>query len=228
MKGFFIMERKSNSRQIPKKEQYLANINYCDYLYSYLQVISKWDNKPNSPRYILKKDCTYVKIAQALGINRQTASKKFKSMLEGEPGSVALIRKEKDRYILLPIETNLAMLVPYGTLQVLTSTVTENVISIYVYLLNRYFGSQEKEFRYTIDELKSVIGISTNTRSNNYIISSILLLLSKLGLLKYQKKIKDDQTYSYITWMTNEINDLPEQLREEYSQSYDRITKMSA
>jgi hypothetical protein len=34
------------------------------------------------------------------------------------------------------------MLVPYGTLQVLTATVTENVISIYVYLLNRYLGSQ--------------------------------------------------------------------------------------
>ena len=106
-------------------------------------------------------------------------------MLEGEPDSVALIRKEKDRFILLPIEKRLAMLVPYGTLQVLTSTVTENVISVYVYLLNRYLGSQERSFRYTINELKGVIGISTSTRSNNYIISSILLLLNKLGLLKY-------------------------------------------
>ena len=84
------------------------------------------------------------------------------------------------------------MLVPYGTLQVLTSTVTENVISIFVYLLNRYFASVEKGFRYTIDELKSVIGLSTNTRSNNYIISSILLLLSKLGLLKYEKRVENN------------------------------------
>jgi len=65
-------------------------------------------------------------------------------MLEGEPDSVALIRKEKDCYILLPIEKSLAMLVPYGTLQVLVSTVTENVISVYVYLLNRYLASQEQ------------------------------------------------------------------------------------
>ena len=95
------------------------------------------------------------------------------------------------------------MLVPYGTLQILTATVTENVISIYVYLLNRYLGSKEQEFRYTINELKEVIGISTNTRSNNYIISSILLLLNKLGLLKYEKRIQNDETFSFITWMTN-------------------------
>ena len=212
-----------NSRQIPKDEEYLTNINYCDSLYSYLQVISKWDGDPTHPRYIPKKDCTFVKIAQALGINRQTASKKFKSMLEGQPDSVALIRKQKDRFVLLPIEKRLAMLVPYGTLQVLTSTVTENVISIYVYLLNRYLGSRETQFRYTINELKGVIGISTNTRSNNYIISSILLLLKKLGLLKYEKKIDNNQTFSYVTWMTNEIDELPEELQSEYGENYLRI-----
>lgn len=124
-------------------------------------------------------------------------------MLEGEPDSVALIRKEKDRYVLLPIEKNLAMLVPYGTLQVLTSTVKENVISIYVYLLNRYIASKEQKFRYTIDELKSVIGISTDTRSNNYIINSILLLLSKLGLLKNETHRNGNETFSCVLWMTN-------------------------
>lgn len=95
------------------------------------------------------------------------------------------------------------MLVPYGTLQVLTSTVKENVISIYVYLLNRYIASKEQKFRYTIDELKSVIGISTDTRSNNYIINSILLLLSKLGLLKSDSYKKGNETFSYVLWMTN-------------------------
>lgn len=219
------MKIQENSRQIPKKEEYLANINYCDYLYSYLQVISLWSGNKDDLRYIPKKECSFVKIAQALGINRQTASKKFKSMLEGQPGSVALIRKGKDCYYLLPIEKNLAMLVPYGTLQVLTSTVKENVISIYVYLLNRYLANHETEFRYTIDQLKSVIGISTNTRSNNYIISSILLLLSKLGLLKYQKKIKDNQTFSFVTWMTNQIDDLPEQLVNQYGKNLDRLRK---
>lgn len=215
-----------NSRQIPKdKDIYLNNLKYCDYLYAYLQTISKWSGKPEDPRYIPKKDCSYVNIAQALGINRQTASKKFKSMLEGQPGSVALIRKQKNSYILLPIQKNLAMLVPHGTLQVLTSTVKQNVISIYVYLLNRYLGTREQSFRYTIDELKSVVGLSTKTRSNNYIISSILLLLQKLGLLKKQKRLVDDETYFYIVWMTNEIDDLPEQLREQYGTCYDDLLK---
>ena len=215
-----------NSRQIPKdKKQYLSNLSYYDTLYSYLQYISKWSGKPEDPRYIPKKDCSFVSIAQALGINRQTASKRFKSMLEGEPDSVALIRKEKDCYILLPIEKSLAMLVPYGTLQVLVSTVTENVISVYVYLLNRYLASQEQQFRYTIDELKSVIGLSIKTRSNNYIISSILLLLQKLGLLKKQKRIEGNETFSYITWMTNQIEGLPEQLESQYGKYYDNLFK---
>lgn len=216
-----------NSRQVPKdKQNYLSNINYCDYLYAYLQVISKWSGKPDRPRFILKKDCSFVKIADALGVNRQTISKKFKAMLEGEPGSVALIRKEKNGYSLLPIEKNLAMLVPYGTLQILTSAVSQNAISIYVYLLNRYIASNERKFRYTIEELKSVIGISTKTRSNNYIITSILFLLAKLGLIKYQKEIFGDQTFEMITWMTNEINQLPDDLDEEFSDRYRKLIKI--
>ena len=222
------MKISNNSRQIPRDKEYLADINYCDYLYSYLQVISKWNGKSDSLRYIPKKQCTYVKMAQALGVNRQTISKKFKSMLEGEPDSVALIRKEKDRYVLLPIEKNLAMLVPYGTLQVLTSTVKENVISIYVYLLNRYIASKEQKFRYTIDELKSVIGISTDTRSNNYIINSILLLLSKLGLLKNETHRNGNETFSYVLWMTNQIDDLPEELKEQHGQKYNKILNVCA
>lgn len=215
-----------NSRQIPSDQKaYLSNLSYCDYLYAYLQRISKWSGKKNQPRYVLKKDCSFVAMAEALGVHRQTISKKFKAMLEGQPDSVALIRKQKDRYVLLPIETKLAFLVPYGTLQVLVSTVTQNVISIYVYLLNRYLAGYEQSFRYTIDELKRVIGISVNTRSNNYIISSILLLLEKLGLLKKQKKIINDQTYSFITWMTNEIDDLPQQLRDQYGKRYDDLLK---
>ncbi len=220
------MKIQDNSRQIPKdKTEYLSNIKYCDALYAYLQVISKWSGKPGDLRYIPKKDCTFVQLASALNMNRQTVSKKFKAMLEGEEGSIALIRKEGKNYVLLPIEKRLAMLVPYGTLQVLTSTVQEKVISIYVYLLNRYIASKERPFRYTIDELKAVVGLSTDTRSNNYIISSILLLLKKLGLLNYEKKIECDETVSYITFMTNEIDELPEELKDEYGASYDALLK---
>lgn len=49
------MKISNNSRQIPRDKEYLADINYCDYLYSYLQVISKWNGKPDSLRYIPKK-----------------------------------------------------------------------------------------------------------------------------------------------------------------------------
>ena len=57
------MKRQENSRQIPKDKEYLANINYCDSLYAYLQVISKWSGRQEDLRYIPKKDCTFVKIA---------------------------------------------------------------------------------------------------------------------------------------------------------------------
>lgn len=106
------------------------------------------------------------------------------------------------------------MLVPKSTLRVLVSALNDNTISIYVYLFNRYYASGCKEFQFSYKELKNVIGIMANSNGNHYIISSILFILKKIGLLEYriEKKINEENrivTECYIEWMTAVIEDLP-------------------
>lgn len=203
-----------NSRQVPKTKDILANKEgYHDIIYCYLQVISKWDGKVDHPRYILKKDISFSKIGKVLGISRQTISKYFNRMLDTEEnrlkGYVRLIKEKEDRYELAPLDKSLAMLVSQETLAILVSALNHNAISIFVYLLNRYLASSEKTFIFTFVELKSVIGLATSTYSNDYIISGILFVLEKLGLIEWRKKTEKAENgckdLCYATYMSNEV-----------------------
>jgi len=187
------MKISENSRQVPKDKNILANKeSYHDIIYAYLQIISKWDGDKEHPRYVLKKDIVFSKISKILGITRQTISKYFNRMIDNEEnqskGYVRLIREQEDRYELVPLDRSLAMLVSQETLAVLVSALNNNAISVFVYLLNRYLGSSEQSFIFTYEELKGVIGLSKTTYSNDYIISGILFVLEKLGLLQMNKK----------------------------------------
>lgn len=213
-----------NSRQIPKHKDYTANANYCDYLYAYLQTMSSWDGYMTHPRYVYKKAVNFSRIANDLNKSRQTISKKFKSMLEGdvENNMLPLIRLSEDgtKYELVSLQGNLAMLVPDATLKVLVSTLKDKAISVYVYLLNRYLANCENGFKFSYNELKNVIGLTVNSNGNNYIISSILFVLGKIGLLKCeQKNVVNDQgrvvCQNWITWMTNDIEDLPQDFTDQ-------------
>ena len=93
-------EEEKNRRQVPKVKEYLAMKEYCDYLYCYLQVISKYD-EANNERFILAKDCKYTSIGNALGMSRQTASKKFNALIDA-----GLLIKDGEKYILVNLETH--------------------------------------------------------------------------------------------------------------------------
>lgn len=218
------MQIVSNSRQIPKEKDYLSNSKYCDYLYGYLQAMSSWDGVIGHPRYVYKKAVNYSRIAQDLDRSRQTISKKFKEMLEGDfdNGIMPLIKISQDgtKYELVYLQGNLAMLVPESTLQVLVSTLKENAISIYVYLLNRYIANGDRGFRFTYSQLKNVIGAGVKSHGNNSTITAILFVLRKIGLLQVLDKTVNlenglVQTQHYITWMTNQIEDLPDNVEDE-------------
>ena len=111
-----------DSRQIPKVKQFLSKKKYCDSLYAYLQSISHWDGK--GQRYVYKKDVNFTDLAEMFGTTRQTISKKFKFLLEGQEDSVPLIRydQKNKRYYLIQLDRQLAALVPRSTLIVLVST----------------------------------------------------------------------------------------------------------
>ena len=88
-------------------------------------------------------------------------------------------------YFLIELSTDLASLIPYNTLKLLTDTLSENAISAYIYLLNCYYGNDCRPFQFSLDQVKTYIGISTATRSNNDVITNILYVLEKIGLIKY-------------------------------------------
>ena len=123
-----------------------------------------------------------------------------------------LKNETKKRYELTILDANLAALVPYPTLKLLVDTLNENSISVYLYLLNRYIASGEQSYVFTLAQVKAMIGISTNTRSNDEIITNILYVLSKIGLLKYSLTTVDQgdnfeniKTIYQVEWMTNEL-----------------------
>lgn len=227
------MQILENSRQIPKTKEYMSNKKYCDYLYGYLQTISHWDGILGHPRYVYKNVINFSRMAQDLDKTRQTVSKKFKAMLEGDPQHdvMPLIQLNEDgtKYELVYLTGNLAMLVPDETLKVLVSALNDNAISIYVYLLNRYIANGEQEFRFTYAELKTAVGLGNKSHGNNYQVRAILFVLYKLGLLTYKEKtVETDKglikTQNYITWMTNDIDILPEEINEEDQKDEKRWT----
>ena len=82
-------------------------------------------------------------------LSRQTVSKKFKQLID--LGLVKQVEGNKDIYELTVLNKELATLIPYDTLRIMTNTLSEKSISCYVYLLNRYLANNCKKFSFTMD-----------------------------------------------------------------------------
>ena len=124
------------------------------------------------------------------------------------------VKNQKDIFQLIELSADIAALVPYNTLKLITDTLNENSISTYVYLLNCYYSNNCQPFQFTLDQVKSYIGISTSTRSNNDIITNILYVLEKIGLIKYSlttmkqeaDTFQNVKTIYQLDWLTNTLN----------------------
>ena len=197
-------------RQIPKTKEYCSNKEYYDILYGYLQQQSQWEQKKNNNRrYVDKSLINYSQLGRQLGISRQTASKKFKNLI-----NLGLIIDEPgDKYYLTPLSADIASLIPNPTLKLITDTLNEYSISVYVYLFMRYIANNEEIFQFKLSDVKKHIGICSTTRSNDEIITNILFVLQKIGLIKYhlttlqQENVdyKDVKTIYQLDYLTNYI-----------------------
>lgn len=178
----------SNKRQIPKAKEYLCNPLYWDIVYGYIQVNSEWDGIEGHPRILPKKKAVFSKIGEYLGLSRQTVSKHFKDLENGQKNDgngLNLIKKlESGDYEIAILDGEIATLIDNDTLRVLTSALNEYTISIYVYLYSRWKASKEQEYIFTYDQLKKIIGIGHDSTSNNYIIKDILNVLVTMNLLE--------------------------------------------
>lgn len=198
-----------NSRQIPKTKEICANKKYFDILYAYLQCVSEKDEE--GKRYFTKKDINFSKLADQFGLSRQTISTKFKNLKE-----LGLVEEiDKNTYKLVKLENDLATLVQYDLVKLMNDTLNDNTISVYVYLFNLYYANGCKVFQFSLDAVKGFIGLSTSARNNNDIVTNILFVLQKIGLIKYSlttAKSNDNfdnvKTIYQLEWLTNDIKDV--------------------
>lgn len=197
-----------NSRQVPSVLSICSNKKYYDILYSYLQCISSFDEKGSQEeRYLSKKEINFSKIGSIFGVSRQTISTKFKNLIE-----LGLVEEKDGLYILKVLPNDYAYLIPNQTLSLLTDTLSENSVSTYIYLFNRYLGCKEKPFTFSLDQIKTWIGTSTKTRSNDSVITNILFVLKKIGLIDYHLVTQFDEdnptsvkTVYQIDWVRNKV-----------------------
>lgn len=196
------MQIEKNSRQIPKTKEICSDKKYSDMVYGWFQDVSKRDEE--NIRYIDLKDVNYSDIARRVKLTRQTVSKRVKNLEE-----MGLIYKNemKKRYEIHLLANIDASLIPQYTLTFLVDSQSENAISIYIYLLNRYWANNEKPFAFTIGQVKNFLGLSDKTTSNNHCVTNALISLSNNGLLEYE--LREDcntiKTTYYITKMSFEV-----------------------
>jgi hypothetical protein len=164
-------------RQIPKIKEICADKKYNDLVYAYLQTIS--DDRGR----ILDIQINFSDIAKIVGLSRQTVASRFKHLMDME---LLFHDNETKEYELTLLDSHVAALIPEKTLQMLIDAMNEKSISLYVYLFMRFYANKNRPFTVTYPQLKDWIGITTSTTSNNSVISNILTVLGKLGLIEYE------------------------------------------
>lgn len=175
------MKIEKNSRQVPKTREIIAEKYYSDVLYSHFQVISERWPDSDDKRFVPAKRINYSALGKELGISRQTIARRFDKLVE-----LSLIYPaENGDVVLAPLPREEAFLIPFETLRKLVNALSEKAISVYVYLINRFYANKEQPFNFTLTALKDFCGLSTKVTTNNYIITDILEVLKKLELIEY-------------------------------------------
>lgn len=198
------MKIQSNSRQIPNSKDVTANKDYFDQLYSVLQEMSHLEVTMNGDhiRYLDKKEMNATKLGEKIKASRQTTANRIKKL---EALKLLEFDAENNRYILTYLERSLCTLVPQETLRKMNNALSRYSVSLFVYFMNRYIAAGETEFLVTMAQMKDYIGIATSTSSNNVIVSDIMEILQKIGLIKYEYRKEEDKTHIYITSVQNVI-----------------------
>lgn len=195
------MEIQSNSRQVPKIKEIVAEKYYSDILYSHLQVVSF--RTENGDRAFSKSIANFSNLGHELNLTRQTISKRFKKL---EELNLIKFDEKQNVYVLTRLTPKEAFLVPQETLRKLVNGLNANSITIYVYLINRYIANNETRYEFSLTGLKDLCGLGIKTANNNYIITDILEILTRLGLIKYEVITEREEgqftTKYYLTYAT--------------------------
>ena len=200
-----MLQVQNNSRQVPSIERYTADKKYNDILYGTLQEMSYMEVIDDVvSRYVDKGDIVFATLGNKIGLSRQVTSTKFKNLID--LGLIEYMEKER-RYKLKYLDKSISALIPFETLRKLNNSLSQNSISLFVYLLKRYIANGEQEFIATMSQMKKFIGIAVNTTSNNDVINDILQILKLIGLVDMElRKIEENKTVIVIKKVNNSIS----------------------
>lgn len=179
-------------RQIVSDMSITSSKEYNDFLYGWLVLHAHMEDQV----YIWKGDFILSNMEKELGMTRKTISK-YLSFLVKE----GLVVEDKDKLILTPLGKR-GFWIETDKLRRLVEMRMPYAITVYVYLIQNYWGAQQKgrsQVPILLDKIKNYIGIATTTRSNNKVITNLFNEFSAQGLLKCELVYnKDRRTHFYL------------------------------
>lgn len=167
-----------------------ANKNFSDIIWNYLQRISDADGR------ILKADYPYNRVGKELEIDRRKVSAVFKFLEDN-----GLVTNEESYWRLeTPAEYEE---IDAGVVDVLEGARVEGVITEYGFLKKLWGINKGSRFVVRVSALKDRIGITNNTRSNNWRVTELLDVLRYNGLIDGELKVESNKS----NWWINEVGE---------------------
>ena len=203
----------SNSRQMPVSTSIVREKDYCDLLYAWLQCNSERVSDDRRDRRVEKSMIKWTAIEKDFTrtlsdgteekvMSRKTIAKYFKHL---EDEGLVILNENEGYYYLKLLSNESARLIEYNTLSKLMNVFQKNSISIYIYLLNKFWASGYRPFIATMKQIKDFIGIASTTTSNNLIIDDTIDILKRLGLLDYEIVWKEGKSFFEFQWVSNKL-----------------------
>lgn len=185
------MDNEEQKRRIPLDKKFMTKkIN--DILYGYLQVKSTLNTETNI-RYIKKDDVNFTEIEEDLKytFKRRTLVNHLSNLIKygfiGESEMVDTYGEPMKVYTFPYNTDSIYKLIPVETLRYLVDTANPSVVSIYVYLLNKW---EWKRNKYTFTEaelIKNCLGVTSMGHSRDYErVNNVLTCLVNNELIEYK------------------------------------------
>ena len=186
------MDNEEQKRRIPLDKKFMTKkIN--DVLYGYLQVKSTLNTETNM-RYIKKDDVNFTEIEEDLKytFKRRTLVNHLSNLINygfiGESEMIDTYGKSMKVYTFPYNTDSIYKLIPIETLRYLVDTANPSVVSIYVYLLNKWEWKGNKYIFTEAELIKNCLGVTSTSNNRDYIrVNNVLTCLVNNGLIGYKK-----------------------------------------
>ena len=186
------MDNEEQKRRIPLDKKFMTKkIN--DILYGYLQVKSTLNTETNM-RYIKKDDVNFTEIEEDLKytFKRRTLANHLSNLINcgfiGESEMIDTYGESMKVYTFPYNVDSIYKLIPIETLRYLVDTANPSVVSIYVYLLNKWEWKGNKYIFTEAELIKNCLGVTSTSNSRDYIrVNNVLTCLVNNGLIEYKK-----------------------------------------